>query len=177
MPIFKFEAFYRFTMIGSSSGSYSASPPSTALLLWPAHGGWNACCLSHWARSFHSKWVFFSDLTDSSLYFQIGSVAPSYVSPCRTVASYSRVSRFASAMSRFLSLKPTFALKCAGDLYLLWPYCMWRVFKMLCKSSVSPLTWKQTHYLLTSNLVFCIADILHESHRLHIIITIERDLT
>lgn len=171
MPIFKFEAFYRFTMIGPSSGSYSAFPPSTALLLWLARGGWIACCLSHWAPSFRSIWVFsltwLNRLCISDL--QRRSSIHLYLSHSRiTLSGF----RFASAMSHILSLKQTSASKCAGDLYLLWPYCVWRVFKMLCKSSVTPLTWKQTHQL---NLVFCIADFLHDLHILQFRHTIERD--
>lgn len=78
-------------MIGPSSGSYSAFPPSTALLLWLAHGGWIACCLCHCTGSFHSKWLFSLWLDGTISVFQICSLAPPYISTCRTVASHSRV--------------------------------------------------------------------------------------
>lgn len=83
----------------------------------------------------------FSYSTESFV-FQILSVPP-YISNCCTFASQSQVSLCsASAMPHILSLKQTSASKCAGvrDLPLLWPYFMWQVFKMLYKSSVTPLT-------------------------------------
>lgn len=158
-------------MIGPSSGSYSAFPPSTALLLWLAHGGRTACCLCHWTRSFHSKWVFSltwrNHLCISDL--QRRSSIHLYLSHSRITLSGVRL---ASAVSHILSLKQTSASKCAGDLYLLWTYCVWRVFKMQSQSSVTPPTYEQTHQ---HELVFCIADFLHELHTLQFRHTIERD--